>query len=901
MKNLLGKLLLSVLRKLYMFVVSKTVIYENLILTLGRFPKLLGFMRTAANLIESFGPSISEDESDGVPKEFLSEDELTINKRINAITHGGIDIAESHSISRKPLLAIVGPLPGSKSGVGQYSLNLARKLATHYSILLVVEQINTNKSYEFDGAKLITPKEFLDIATQVPRVVYHIGNSPSHVFQIDLLEKVPGIVDCHDFFLSGLVGHRFLLDPNSNFQAKWLISGEGYKSLSKRTAAEITGGDPEKLPISSRILQLASHVIFHGENALSLLQKYYPSFTESKFSVVPLASKQIDLRNHNESAPREAEPISSAITISSFGFITENKACIEIVKAAGRVALRLNREINLNFVGENDPGDYGQKLNAEILKTPDTCNVKITGWLDEKEYIAHTFMTDFSIQLRLENFGESSAAALDATLFGRPLIVNDIGAFSSIGRSSNVRVIPQISVEAIERAMLEEISALNEPQPFNYQLDIEGSLTMEVAAERYREIIEEQLYVSLEEKNAVDRNLKNPRRRHLFVDVTDVANSDRGTGIQRVVKEFVKQWLDNEARELQICPVYYCSLRRRYIHAIKFTSLLMDLPELKIPERPVDYYEGDVFLGLDLISDNYYENSLAVMQRNGVKIFFVVYDLLPVELPQYFPKTVGPSFERWLKMISKFNGAFCISNDVALKLDWYISSNIGNRDDFRINTISLGSDFDARLASEEIQARAASSFDPKRDRPIFLMVGTIEPRKGHIEVLSAFESLWSAGLDFQLQIVGKQGWMTEDFCRQLESHPRLGDTLLWVRNASDADLEKIYKAADCLIVASYGEGFGLPIVEAAQRGLPIICRDIDVFREVARRGATYFGGFQGEDLAQTIKRWTAAYQKNKLPNLGLVKQSTWQESAEKFMSALLDSREFSDGALKGKS
>ena len=60
-----------------------------------------------------------------------------------------------------------------------------------------------------------------------------------------------------------------------------------------------------------------------------------------------------------------------------------------------------------------------------------------------------------------------------------------------------------------------------------------------------------------------------------------------------------------------------------------------------------------------------------------------------------------------------------------------------------------------------------------------------------------------------------------------------------------------------MILPSYAEGFGLPIVEAARRGRPVICSDIPVFREVGRDGALYFRVTDPEALAQTIADFLA--------------------------------------------
>ena len=136
------------------------------------------------------------------------------------------------------------------------------------------------------------------------------------------------------------------------------------------------------------------------------------------------------------------------------------------------------------------------------------------------------------------------------------------------------------------------------------------------------------------------------------------------------------------------------------------------------------------------------------------------------------------------------------------------------------------------------------------------MVGTVEPRKGHAQALAAFEKLWGQGLEANLVIVGKQGWKMEVIGRSPASSLRnVGKRLFWLEGISDEYLEKIYDACTCLIAASEGEGFGLPLIEAAQHKLPIIARDIPVFREVAGEHAYYFSGLDPQSLAESVKNW----------------------------------------------
>ena len=174
-------------------------------------------------------------------------------------------------------------------------------------------------------------------------------------------------------------------------------------------------------------------------------------------------------------------------------------------------------------------------------------------------------------------------------------------------------------------------------------------------------------------------------------------------------------------------------------------------------------------------------------------------------------------------------------------------------------------------------------------RPSFLMVGTLEPRKGHLDVLDAFESLWLGGTDINLILVGKKGWMVDSLVDRLSTHPEFRHRLFWLEGISDEYLNQIYGSSACLIAASYGEGFGLPLIEAAQHHLPIIARDIPVFREAAGDHAYYFASQHASDLALDIQEWLHLYHADRHPKSDDLPWVTWKQSAAKLLDIIANS------------
>ncbi len=366
--------------------------------------------------------------------------------------------------------------------------------------------------------------------------------------------------------------------------------------------------------------------------------------------------------------------------------------------------------------------------------------------------------------------------------------------------------------------------------------------------------------------------------RQLLVDISELVQRDAGTGIQRVVRNLLLELLKNAPKGYQIEPIYF-DLNQNYRYASAFTANLLGMPERFNCDELIDYSAKDIFLGLDfqpqVISDQV--EKLRDMRRLGVKICFLVYDLIPLRKPEFFIPGMSEAFSRWLAVVTEESDtAVCISLSVAAQLTGWINKYGKKRlRPIEIKWFHLGA---------EVISFSERSFQPRfygdlLSEPQFLMVGTIEPRKGHAAVLSAFEILWSRGVKVHLVIAGRQGWMVEKLVQRLQKHSASGLYLHWIRQADDSELEALYGSASCLIAASYDEGFGLPIIEAAKRGVPVIARDIAVFREVAGDGAYFFSSDDDKRLVDHLVKWLKLFEQGEVPDPKRIKVISWAESA----------------------
>ncbi|HJV80886.1 glycosyltransferase family 1 protein [Noviherbaspirillum sp.] len=389
--------------------------------------------------------------------------------------------------------------------------------------------------------------------------------------------------------------------------------------------------------------------------------------------------------------------------------------------------------------------------------------------------------------------------------------------------------------------------------------------------------------------DAIAFNTASSIPRQLLLDISELVERDAKSGIQRVVRSILLELLKNAPAGFSVCPIYFDG--SRYRQASAFTARFLGKPAPPGKDEIAEFNQDDIYLGLDLHA--HFTRALhplhVQLQNLGVHLYFVVYDILLVQRPDWWHPGTSTVFEEWLRSIAQVaSGLVCISEAVAEDVRQWLRNNHPTRPDLpAVSSFHLGADVENSVPSKGMPENAADVLRSLNANPSFLMVGTLEPRKGHAQTLAAFELLWSRGVNANLVIVGKNGWLMDALVKKLHNHAELNKRLFWLEGISDEYLEQVYAASTCLIAASEGEGFGLPLIEAAQHKRPIIARDIPVFREVAGEHAFYFNGLDADALAKALAAWLDLNAKGLVPQSEDMPWLTWQQSAKQLLDRIL--------------
>ena len=215
----------------------------------------------------------------------------------------------------------------------------------------------------------------------------------------------------------------------------------------------------------------------------------------------------------------------------------------------------------------------------------------------------------------------------------------------------------------------------------------------------------------------------------------------------------------------------------------------------------------------------------------SIKRITMIHDLTPLLFPQY---------HRWHSQLLQR----IFLKGILKRTDWVFTNSSNTAKDVaayfpfassKLSKLPLG----IQSIFEPTHKKLNYSF-LKSNKPYFIYVGTIEPRKNIDLLLEAFETFClSNNKQVELVLAGQKGWKTEAFDQALAAHP-FKESIHLTGYVPLADLPTLYTRSLALIYPSEYEGFGFPVVEAMACGTPVITAKNSSLQEVGEGHALFF-------------------------------------------------------------
>jgi glycosyltransferase involved in cell wall biosynthesis len=327
--------------------------------------------------------------------------------------------------------------------------------------------------------------------------------------------------------------------------------------------------------------------------------------------------------------------------------------------------------------------------------------------------------------------------------------------------------------------------------------------------------------------------------------VDEVAVDERRAGFaDEQIKHIIREWLSRDGREAS---------RAREFNPLGATStkpsplfrLMSRWQWLFANREPVTIPPGAIYVNAAPYGTPgpYYFRWL--MRRRDVAAAFFVHDLLPIDHPEYFPRSWQPSFRRMNSTVMRRADALLVASEAMRSRAAAELARFG-RNDVPIHVSALPPPL-AFTSPDVDQAMRRASY--------FIASGTIEPRKNHLLLLQLWQRFADASASPpRLILVGGRGWENHEVRTLLDRHPALSGSVLEVGGVSDNVHRWLLSNACAALYPSFAEGYGLPVVEALALGVPTVVSDIPVLRETSQRRAVFCDPLNADQWHDAVSR-----------------------------------------------
>lgn len=233
------------------------------------------------------------------------------------------------------------------------------------------------------------------------------------------------------------------------------------------------------------------------------------------------------------------------------------------------------------------------------------------------------------------------------------------------------------------------------------------------------------------------------------------------------------------------------------------------------------------FLPIELFfgrSDMYVCDGLIPHTIFPSKKIAIVHDLMVKIFPNNYPLLNRLYLTCWLYQLARADLIIAVSESTKIDIVRYL-----NIDANKIKVVYPGFEFPREPETDPEYV----SGNLRIDRDYFLYIGDMRPNKNLLNALKAFKKFSESNESVFFYIAGNKSWDYTNLKKYVDENG-LGDRVFFLGFISDEEKGQLYKNAKALIFVSLYEGFGIPIVEAASYGCPVITSNCSSMKEIAR-------------------------------------------------------------------
>jgi glycosyltransferase involved in cell wall biosynthesis len=238
------------------------------------------------------------------------------------------------------------------------------------------------------------------------------------------------------------------------------------------------------------------------------------------------------------------------------------------------------------------------------------------------------------------------------------------------------------------------------------------------------------------------------------------------------------------------------------------------------------------------VSHHHLERPASIRRlKSKSKALFVpmVQDLIPIEFPEYVRPNQDEVHSRRIATVTGLADAIVVTTQATADVLAPPLAISGRTPPVVVEP--LGWDMPAHADPPQVGV----------PQPYFVCIGTIEARKNHLLLLQLWRKMaLKLGADApHLVIIGRRGWENENVVDMLERCPSIRGKVHEFSRLTDSEVRALIEDARALLMPSFSEGFGLPIVEALALGVPVLCSDIPPFVEIGGGVPEFFDPLDG--------------------------------------------------------